>query len=290
MISYDDMLAIASMFQAAQSLYPNLSWALKIPELAQIILTAAREQWDEGRIRAALESTDWWRSRTEAARQWAALVETDPTEARRQVEIYRQRIEQWAGVRGISLAVDQINEVANWAAALQFDESQIAAYVTKHFMARSTVVRDQLSDLAAEYVVPLSEQAVSEWEQRILQGQANQETFVSYLREQAKSLFPSLAPAIDRGITVRQYAEPYAQIAARELGINPADIDWRDPKWAPAIHRIDPNTGEPVSMSLAEWTRELRSNPIYGFDDLPQARELASALGDALKRLMGRAA
>jgi hypothetical protein len=285
-----DLAGIAAGIEKAQSLYPNISWALKVPELAGIILKAAAEQWDEGRIRSAIQSTDWWRERTEAQRRWDQLLNTDPAEANRQVELYRQRIEQWAGIRGIALDPQQIWWTATIAAANQFNDDQIAAYIVKNFTSRAPVVRDHLNQLAADYVVPLSEQALSMWEEKILKGEANQETFVAYLREQAKSLFPSLAPAIDRGITVRQYAEPYAQIAVRELGINPADIDWRDPKWAPAIHRIDPNTGEPVSMSLAEWTRELRSNPIYGFDDLPQARELASALGDALKRLMGRAA
>lgn len=293
MVSYEEALAIASMFQAAQSMYPNLAWALKVPELAQIILQAAREQWDEGRIRAAIESTQWWTSRTEAARQWEQLVNTDPAEAQRQLAVYRQQIEQWALTNGIRLSDAQLTEVTNWATALKFSQDQIAAYVATHFMGQGVtapVVRDQLNARAAEFAVPLSDQALAEWEQRMLLGQADMATFDSYLREQAKSLFPGLANAIERGITVRQYVEPYAQIAVQELGVNPAEIDWRDPKWSTAIHRIDPKTGEPVAMSLSEWTREVRTNPVYGWDQTQRAKEQASELGRALADLLGRAA
>jgi hypothetical protein len=147
-----------------------------------------------------------------------------------------------------------------------------------------------MGQMAAKYAVPLSDQIVDKWSQDLATGMVDMNVYESYLREQAKSLFPGLANAIDRGITVDQYVQPYAQIAVQELGVNPAEIDWRDPKWNTAIHRIDPKTGVPTAMSLSDWTKELRTNSVYGFDQTQRAQEQAAALGQALLQRMGRAA
>jgi hypothetical protein len=105
--------------------------------------------------------------------------------------------------------------------------------------------------------------------------------------EQAKSLFPGLTSALDQGVTVRQYAEPYLQIAQQELGTNINAISLTDPKWNAAVNQIDPKTGQRVSMNLSDWTSKIRSDSQYGYDTTEQARTRAAQLSTQLTNMMG---
>lgn len=286
--------AIAALKDQIVKLYPTMAWMLDVPDLAKIVIDAGINQWDEGRILSALQATEWWKARNEAARAQEGLYRTDPATWEMNKSAIETQIKQFASVNGITLTADEAAYIAFQAYTKGWSSGEWQAQIVNQFMGvggqGAAPVGSRLNQMAAEYAVPLSDATLRQWEQQILTGMADENTFRAYLQEQAKSLFPGLANAIDRGITVQQYVAPYAEIAVQELGINPADIDWRDPKWSAAIHKIDSSTGAPTSMSLADWTRELRTNSIYGFAETTRAKELASQLGTGLAQMFGRAA
>jgi hypothetical protein len=287
-------MATPEQMQQARDLFPGYAWMLDVPELADIIGRAAEERWIADRIQGALQGTNWWRERNTVARRWQELVQTDPAEARRQQLALALQMRQWAASVGLQVSSDEASYIAGLTLAGGASESEWKGSIYQQFAGvqgqQPTTVREQMGQMAAKYAVPLSDQIVDKWSQDLATGMVDMNVYESYLREQAKSLFPGLANAIDRGITVDQYVQPYAQIAVQELGVNPAEIDWRDPKWNTAIHRIDPKTGVPTAMSLSDWTKELRTNSVYGFDQTQRAQEQAAALGQALLQRMGRAA
>ncbi len=147
-----------------------------------------------------------------------------------------------------------------------------------------------VKNLANQYGVPLSDQAAMDWATKLAQGAITEDSVKGYLVEQAKSLFPALAGALDRGITVAQYADPYIQIAQQELGINPASVSFTDPKWMQALNQVDPKTGQRVSMSLDDWLKTIRTDSRYGYDTSSQGRQSATQLATALQQRFGAAA
>lgn len=285
---------IENLMNNIRKIYPNLAWMLNVPELADIILKAGIENWDDGRVMAALQGTQWWKDRNANARQWEQLVNTDPGSANQQRDDLARQIRMFAGQNGMTISNEQAIYIAVESLAKGRTQGEWQQNVLDFLMGtqgqQSKTAGMNLKALAAEYAVPMSDETLKQWEQNILTGMADENTFRAYLVEQAKSLFPSLANALDRGITVRQYVAPYAEIAVQELGINPNDVDWTDPKWSAAIHRIDPKTGNPLSMSLSDWQKELRTNPIYGFDQTTRAKDQATGLGRALLERLGFAA
>ena len=287
-------MATPEQMQQARELFPGYAWMLDIPELADIIGRAAEERWAADRIQGALQGTGWWRERNTIARQWQELTQTDPAEATRQQNMLALQMRQWAASVGLQITADDAAYVAGLSLARGASESEWKGGIYQEFAGvrgqRPSTVRDQMGAMAAQYAVPLSDQTVDKWSQDLATGMVDMNMYESYLREQAKSLFPGLSNAIDRGITVQQYVQPYAQIAVQELGLNPGEIDWRDPKWNTAIHRVDAKTGVPTSMSLADWTKELRTNAVYGFDQTQRAQEQAAALSQGLLQRFGRAA
>ena len=138
----------------------------------------------------------------------------------------------------------------------------------------------RLRQIADDYLVPISDGTLAEWAKNMLKGEVDEEMFRKTMVEQAKSLFPGLAQALDRGISVRQYVNPYVELAARELELNPTAIDLKDPKWSKPLFQTTKD-GQPSQMSLAEWQTELRRNTQYGWQNTKAARAEAStfALG-----------
>lgn len=289
-----DWQYIDNLVNTIKKLYPSLAWLLNVPEVADVLLTAGREQWDEGRITAAIQATQWWKDRNQTARNFEQLLNTDPATAEQQVAALKRDVLQWAGKNGLQISDAEALYIARDSLRLgrsvdEWQQTTLDWYKTQGRQQRSADVPG-LKAMAAQYAVPMSDATLQKWADDILMGMVDQNAFRAYLIEQAKSLFPSLSNALDRGITVQQYVQPYAELAVRELGINPNEIDWTDPKWSTAIHRVDPKTGTPTAMSLADWTRELRTNSIYGFDKTQRAQEQAAQLGQAMLERFGRAA
>jgi hypothetical protein len=141
--------------------------------------------------------------------------------------------------------------------------------------------------LADDYGVPLSMEQAGKWGYQLTGGIVDETALRGYMVEQAKSLFPGLSDALERGITVRQYADPYLQIAQRELGTDPNTVALTDSKWNAALNQIDPKTGARVSMSLHDWTSHIRSNAEYGYDKTDQARSRSAQFATQLEQMMG---
>lgn len=148
----------------------------------------------------------------------------------------------------------------------------------------------QYKAMLGDYAVDLADVTVQQWALKTLSGEVPEQGFADYLREQAKSLFPSLSAAIDAGITVRQYADPYVQRASKMLEVAPDSIDFTQERWRRALVKIDPTTGKRTAMDLSEWENLLRTDPSYGWDRTNQARSQAAELAAQLERTFGRVA
>lgn len=288
-----DWVFVSNLINEVRTMYPRLAWMLDVPQLADILVKAGLEGWDSGRVVAAIQGTEWWKTRNASAREFARLIQTDPATGEQQVQSLKTQVLQFARQSGYQITDAEALFIARSSMDLGRTTQEWQASIVAHYGAPKTSggspVIDNLKALAAQYAVPMSDATLQKWSQDILTGMVDENTFRSYLIEQAKSLFPGLANALDRGITVAQYVAPYAEIAAQELGVNPMAIDWRDPKWSAAIHQID-SKGAPSAMSLADWTRELRTNSIYGFDNTMRAQEMSQQLGRALLEKLGMAA
>lgn len=127
-----------------------------------------------------------------------------------------------------------------------------------------TATADALQTQAEQYLVPVSDSLAQDWAMKIARGEASKEGFSEYLRSQAASLFAgneSIQQALDQGLSVRQWADPYVQMTARTLEIAPDSIDLAEPKFLEGIHQVDTNSGVSGPMSLSDYQRYLRGLP-----------------------------
>lgn len=272
--------------------YGYLAAFLNDPEIGPILSKAAIEDWDEARLTGALTATKWWKTHSDVTRQWDALNKLDPAKAKAQLNAQMASIRDLAQQRGIILPGNLLHDMSVNALRFGWNTAQVNDALEQQGKldpkVKATNVQ-KLRELANEWMVPMSDSALDKWSKDITFGRMTDDDYAQYLKDQAKSLFPNLASAIDRGVSVRQYTDPYRQYAAQILEISPDSIDFmHDPKFSKALFNTNPKTGEREQMSLSDWQRYLRSTPDYA--KTAGAVDGAAQFADMLTREFGKVA
>lgn len=278
-----------------RSEYGFLAAYLDDPEIGPLLKTATDQGYTAARLQQELLPTNWWKTTQASARQWDAKVKLDPetandTRRKKSADIWDTTI-----ALGLDLSPSQrqqlVGRMSEEAIKYDWSDRQLRDAVvseidfTKSLTGESGTTGGNLKKIAAQYLIPVSDQTISQWTRQILSQEVDENAFTSWAKEQAKSLFPNLSGAIDAGVTVAQYTEPYKQVAAQMLGLSPDSIDMRDTKWSKALQQIDPKTGNRVAMTLSEWEQNLRKDPVYGYTNTNKYKEEASSLsGDILRK------
>lgn len=308
--------------------YGYLAAYLDEPEVGDLLRRAAREGWTPARLEVELRKTNFWKTTTDAQRQWDATRKLNPADAKAQRDNRAQEITAMAQQLGVRLDPARLGEIADESMRFGWSQTQIKNAVTAEYQygggtqpgertaqtgarkgpmspaERAGVVPNvatpegdefgmagqtarQIREMAGQYLVPISEQMLEKWTEQIVRGTTDMEGFNSYLVEQAKSLFPGMAGALDKGVTVAQYADPYRQIAARELELNPESIDLNDPRFRKMLDQTD-SKGNRVSMTLSESAEYLRRLPEW--QQTRGANEKAASLTENILKTFGAVA
>lgn len=283
----------------AATLAVDYGFALSVlnsdPDLKRIFTQAVAQTWGTDKFEAELRGTKWFQHTSSTAREWTILQSADPATAKQRSAARLQTLKDEAGALGITMNAQQLNDITRNSLMFGWTDDQVRASMSQGWkydaktptagLAGQTV--DKIKQAANDYLVPVSDSAIQAWTQRVLAGTASADDFAEYAKTQARSLFPTLASAIDKGVTVQQYLDPYKQVAAQTLDLNPNDINFMDSKWRAAIDQKDPATGLGVPMSLADWTTHIKTDSAYGYDTTSGGRQAASQLVSALGTAFG---
>lgn len=104
-------------------------------------------------------------------------------------------------------------------------------------------------------------------------------------RDNAKIIMPQFAQQFDQGYTIDDVFEPYREIAARILELNPMDIKYTDPKFRVALDR---RSADGLGMSATDWEYMLKRDPQYKWSDTRRAKKEATSLIGILERAFGQ--
>src|SRR5258708_1028556 len=130
----------------ARQLYGYLAAYLDDPEVGPLLQQAATEGWDASRLQGALYETNWWKTRSETARQWDALSSTDPATADLQRQQKMYEINQYALQSGARFSWDRMQEIAEHALREGWDSNRLKQATVMEGV-RSTT--DQTGDISS---------------------------------------------------------------------------------------------------------------------------------------------
>lgn len=276
--------------------YGYLGAFLEIPEVGALLVEASLEGWDRDRLFGALQQTQWWKATSETARQFDSQVKLDPATAEQRVVGAMDDVRATAGRLGVAVDDARLRQIATDYVRNGWDAGQLTRALVAEIRfepgkaptGQLGATMQQLREIQRSYLVPFSDADLQGWVTRIASGEETSEGFRAVMAGYAASLYPSLAAAIERGETVEQYAAPYRQIAAQELGINAEEVDFLDPKWNRALNQVDPKTGDRSAMSLFDWTKTIRSDATYGFRTSAKGRSVEAQLTERVLADFGR--
>lgn len=275
------------------------AYFVDIPEVWNALKNVVQSGKGAAGLEPALEATTFWNNTKGSARAFYAR-QHDPTQAAdvaADIAQQTQAVTKMAQTLGINIDPQRASAIAEsylrYGWTQQDLQSALAAewHYDPSSKDQAAIVGTMKQD-AKGWLVPLSDQAIQSWGASIMNGTSTEDQFKQYLRDNAKSMFPSLSALIDAhagdpNFDVSTYADPYRQHAANILGVNIDDVDLSDPKWRRALDQIDPKTNQRRIMTLDEWDSTLKSDPQYGYDKtsgavnsaLDFAKSFASSLG-----------
>lgn len=285
--------------QVASQLYGYLAWALNIPEVGTILRQAASDaasgaQWSDAKLQGALQATDWWKTTDASARTFDQSMATDPATVNQQIAQKQGAIQKQLADEGVTVDPTRLQSIATdslrygWTA--QQENAALDSELQRSPDLLASKVGESYKQMANDYAVPLSDATIQQWAAHGVSGVETDEQFREYLEAQAKSFLPAadVQNALSAGVTVAQYYDPYKQLAAQTLNVNPDSINLTDPKWLAAINTVDPKTGARVPMSLDQWGQYLKATPTFNWGQTQSAKDAAYSLVNNLKSTFGK--
>ena len=110
--------------------FPDL-WHLSqvFPELGDLMRTALQEEWEPTFFDSQLRSTDWWRTRSDAARLWDVEADRDPGTAERRREERTRIITNRAQLWGITIPTGELTTLVEQSLRWDYSESELDSLI-----------------------------------------------------------------------------------------------------------------------------------------------------------------
>jgi hypothetical protein len=268
------------------------AWFMDVPEIKAELTQMARDGiTDPEEAKRRISATSWYKNTASSARLWHAKERSDPASAMADVTEQTDFLQSQADQLGVTIDPARLRYIAESSLRFGWSPSQINRAIAAEFRydpkskVQATKVVE-MKDKAKKFMVPLSDEAIQTWATGLMSGQFNEASYDQYLKDSAKSLFPQLVAAIDSGMTVADYVDPYRQIAAQTLEMNPDTIDFMDPKWRQAFDQKD-DKGNRTIMTLSEWSSKIRTDKTYGYDKTQRGVQEASQFATSLLKKFG---
>lgn len=186
-----------------------------------------------------------------------------------EIKVKADAVRIYATDLGVGLDDAEVNKLARQWAAGNFDATTIKPQIARsgkiNFAKGSAAEQlNTLKELAGSFGMQYDEGWYNTAATNVLTGKDDIETYKQYVKDQAKSKFPTLAAQLDQGFTVRQLASPYVQTMSNVLEIDPNTINLNDYYVNQALTGLN-DKGEPSTKPLWQFEQDLRKDPRWNF-------------------------
>jgi len=261
----------------------------KNPDKYDLTSQAGQQVWKN-----KVQATNLYTKVSESRRQWTLTPEVNKRE---QIEAEKVNLLQEYG----SLELDdrQLVDIATYRLSNKASAAQTKYYVYSIIANRTAVAggpvalgeTDEATNLRNglkryNYNPPGLEDQITS----ALTGQAyngvnyTADLLLKKARDNAKILMPQFSQQFDEGYTIEDVFEPYRNVAAATLEMNPDDIKYTDPKFRVALNK----RADGLSMTAQDWEYMLKKDPTYKWSETRQGKKQASDMIGILERALGQ--
>lgn len=262
---------------------------LNHPELGPLLYEAAAGGWDEQKFMDALYLTDWWTQTENNDIKFQFMESWQPAQATAMKDSQAAAILKIADQLDIAIDPGRLADMARNSIV----ESWTADDMNRKILAEASWAMGEaeggeigakmrtIGGLVDKYFVPHSAGQIEEFARKLYLGDETEAGLEAYFANLAKGQYPSLATHIDRGYTVKQIFDPYAQQIAGLLEIPATSVDFvNDQRFQPIIDHIgSDNEHRPMTLwETGEYVRGL-DDWQYTNNAKTSARKLADFIG-----------
>jgi hypothetical protein len=185
------------------------------------------------------------------------------------IKVKADAVRIYATDLGVGLDDAEVNKLARQWAAGNFDATTIKPQIARSgkidFAKGSAAEQlNTLKEFAGSFGMQYDEGWYNTAATNVLTGKDDIETYKQYVKDQAKSKFPTLSAQLDQGFTVRQLASPYVQTMSNILEIDPNTIGLNDVYVNQALTGLN-DKGEPATKPLWQFEQDLRKDPRWNY-------------------------
>lgn len=268
-----------------EQLEGTYGWAatfMNDPEVAVIIHDVMSGTISDAEADRRWRNTGFYKRTTAAERTWAIFEKSDPADAAGQLQDQADTITSRARGLGFAITPARAMQIATVSKKHGWSDQEINAALASEVKydptGAKTGVLAQIKKARNDQLVPLSDQAMTQWAQAIVGGTRTLQDFEAYLKDQAKSLFPTIGTSLDT-MSVKQYLSPYEETIKNTLG--QTEIDWTDPKWFRFVNTVN-DKGERGVMSIADMQRTIITDGQYGYDKTEKGKQAKGGLARSI--------
>lgn len=292
--------ADADILTSLQTQHPQWAqWILSHPELKKTILEWAKIPGGptQTQIDAAIYNTDIVQEFNAIQQNLDKLKALSPGEYKARVAKATEIADNEIASQGVKVAEADRQKIIEatlnngWSSQDPRLVKAVGAFFNAKTVATGSAGGSTVSSLKAladKYMIPMAQVSLDELGKQIATGATTLADQENWFKQQAASLYPFMAGTIDT-TPPSTWFSPLQQLIATNLNIPPSSVDWNDPsgKWMNLATKRDEKTGALVARSLAESTKEMRTNTIYGYDKTPGGIQSAFDLGTQIRSMMG---
>lgn len=237
------------------------------PELKTIFGQSVNETWSKDKFMAEVRNTKWWQENSETQRQVQIMKKTDPATYEANVAAAKLQVQQLASEMGAVIPPAKLAKIASQVLETGLQEDGLRNVLGQYVTFTKGTLRGEagayanaMKKYAYEQGVTLDDQTVKNQAALVGRKLATDEDFKNQITEQAISAYPSYKEQLQAGQTMMDVANPYIQIMAQELSLNPAKITLNDPLIKQALNGVNTD-GKPIGMDQTTFLGRLRNDP-----------------------------
>lgn len=293
---------MADVLEEVRNNFPALAWMFDDPEIGPLLRDAVDPNigFSPNTFQAKLMSTNWWRSRSAAKRDWELLTHNDPAEAARQRSGLIANINYMASQMGVQLSGAQQSFVAELALqdGLDASDPRIRQAITSIYLSGEAVgtgagaidtLTKQIFQMGkSDYFLPISGNTQGDayaWAAKVAEGTKTMEDVEEEWRKRSISLYPHLAEQLNAGATMRDIFSGHTSLIAEELEISPDQVDLTQGSWLKVIDTWDQAASQHRPLTLSETRTMARQDDRWWATSNGQAA--ASGLANQLLSTFG---
>ncbi len=258
------------------------------PDQYDLTTDAGRAAWI-----AKVQGTKLYTATDKAKRDWALLGQADKDD-----QINDKMVELRSQFGELELDDTQLRDLATYSLSTKASELQTNYYAYSIVSTRQataggppalgeTDVATQLKQALKRY--NYNPPGLDDQIRSALTGQPylgttyTQDMLIKKAKDNAKIMYSQFSEQFDQGYTMEDVFEPYRNLAAQTLEMNPMDINMDDPKFSIVFNKRPDGT----SLTADDFQFALRSDPKFGWTKTRAARNEAMKMIDFLERNWG---